>query len=310
MKNELPFGFRLRAPIPDDVHAVTDLISVCDTADYGSPDMSVEDVRAEWRRTGFVLERDAWLIFSVNDLLVAYGNVWDTGEHVRIDPTTCIHPDYRERGLEDFLVARAETHTREFLESKTIQWIADDKHADWTERLEKRGYAVTRHDYVMEIELSAKPPAPILADGFVMRSFERERDERGAWACLQEAFRDHRGHIDLDFEEWWGAYADHPEWSPELSTVVTQGDAVVAAAMVFRSFAGGWVRSLGVRRPWRKQGIAFAMLNRIFEECYARGVHKVGLGVDAENLTGATRLYERAGMQVKSHFLRYEKKLA
>jgi len=56
------------------------------------------------------------------------------------------------------------------------------------------------------------------------------------WACLQEAFRDHRGHHDIAFDEWWAGYAEHPEWTPELSTVVTQDDEVVAAAMVFQSW--------------------------------------------------------------------------
>ena len=129
------------------------------------------------------------------------------------------------------------------------------------------------------------------------------------WACLQEAFRDHRGHHDIAFDEWWAGYAEHPEWTPELSTVVTQDDEVVAAAMVFQSFAGGWIRQLGVRRVWRKNGIGLALLQHIFGECYAREIKKVGLGVDAESLTGATRLYERAGMQVKAHFVRYEKEI-
>ena len=64
---------------------------------------------------------------------------------------------------------------------------------------------------------------------------------------------------------------------------------------------------LGVRRPWRKKGIGLAILHRIFGEFYSRGVRIVGLGVDAESLTGATRLYQRAGMSVKNHYVRYER---
>lgn len=310
MNMQLPEGFVLRAPTPDDAQIVTDLIAACDTLDYGEPDLSLEDIRADWRRSGFELERNAWLIFNANRELVAYGNVWDMGAHARVDPSTCVHPKVRERGLEDFHIARAEQWTRENSDTKIIQWIANSEQASWTKRLEQRGYHTTRHDYVMEIALDVASPAPILTNGFMMRSFERGRDERAVWACLQDAFRDHRGHVDLEFDVWWASYAHHPEWSPELSTVVTQGDEVVAAAMVFHSFAGGWIRSLGVRRPWRKQGIALAMLYHIFSDCYARGIEKVGLGVDAENLTGATRLYERAGMKTKIHFVRYEKEFA
>ena len=59
----------------------------------------------------------------------------------------------------------------------------------------------------------------------------------------------------------------------------------------------GWVGTLGVRRPWRKRGIGLALLRHSFNEFYRRGKRKVGLGVDAQNLTGALRLYESAGMQ-------------
>jgi mycothiol synthase len=307
MKNELPQGYRVRAPTHDDAQSVTDLIALCDTADYGEPDLSVEDIRSDWRRDGFVLERDAWLIYAEDGTRVAYGFVWDTGDVTRIEPTTCVHPNFRERGLEDFHIAPAEEWTRSYGKTKIVQWIASETHSGWVPRLVARGYHTTRHDYVMEIELNEKPPAPILADGFVMRSFERGRDERAVWACTQEAFRDHRGHRDLEFDEWWASYDLHPEWSPELSTVVTQGAEVVAAAMVFNSFAGGWIRQIGVRRPWCKKGLGLAILQRVFADCYAREIKKVGLAVDAENLTGATRLYERAGMRVKEHYLRYEK---
>ncbi len=40
-----------------------------------------------------------------------------------------------------------------------------------------------------------------------------------------------------------------------------------------------------------------------------RGVQTVDLGVDAENLTGATRLYERAGMREARRFAIYRKQL-
>lgn len=309
LNTRVPKGFTLRAPTPDDAQSVTDFVAVCDTVDYGEPDLSIEDIRADWRRDGFVLERDAWLVYAQDGTLVAYGNVYDTGEHARVEPTTCVHPTFREQGLEDFHIAHAEAWTRAYGDTKMLQWIVNSAQPCWTERFEKRGYHTTRHDYVMEIELNHEPPAPNLPDEFVIRSFERGRDERAVWACIQEAFRDHRGHKDIEFDAWWASYAEHAEWSPELSTVVTQGDEVVAAAMVFHSFAGGWVRQIGVRRPWRNQGIALAMLQRIFGECYARGIKKVGLGVDAQNLTGATRVYERAGMQVKVHFVRYEKEI-
>jgi ribosomal protein S18 acetylase RimI-like enzyme len=64
-----------------------------------------------------------------------------------------------------------------------------------------------------------------------------------------------------------------------------------------------------VLRPWRRQGLGLALLHHTFAEFYQRGTHKVGLGVDAQSLTGATRLYERAGMHIARRFISYEKEL-
>jgi ribosomal protein S18 acetylase RimI-like enzyme len=71
----------------------------------------------------------------------------------------------------------------------------------------------------------------------------------------------------------------------------------------------GFVNTLGVRRPWRRQGLGLALLHHAFGEFYRRGQKRVGLGVDASNLTGATRLYERAGMHVARQFDLYEKEV-
>jgi ribosomal protein S18 acetylase RimI-like enzyme len=69
------------------------------------------------------------------------------------------------------------------------------------------------------------------------------------------------------------------------------------------------VRLLGVRRPWRRRGLGRALLLHAFGEFRRRGFSRSALGVDAESLTGANRLYERAGMHVAARFDIYEKVL-
>ena len=71
----------------------------------------------------------------------------------------------------------------------------------------------------------------------------------------------------------------------------------------------GWVNQLAVLRLWRRKGLGIALLLHSFAEFYRRGIVNVGLGVDAQNLTGATRLYERAGMHVALQHDTYEKEL-
>ena len=71
----------------------------------------------------------------------------------------------------------------------------------------------------------------------------------------------------------------------------------------------GWVEVLGVRRQWRRRGLALALLLHAFGEFHRRGHKRVGLGVDGENTTGAVRLYEKAGMRPGRQWDVYERQL-
>ncbi|HET9939129.1 MAG TPA: GNAT family N-acetyltransferase, partial [Gaiella sp.] len=55
---------------------------------------------------------------------------------------------------------------------------------------------------------------------------------------------------------------------------------------------------LGVLAEHRGNGLGTALLVTAFAAFRGRGLSRAGLGVDAENTTGAVRLYERAGMTV------------
>ena len=72
--------------------------------------------------------------------------------------------------------------------------------------------------------------------------------------------------------------------------------------------------SLGeiVLEPFHPERDALAVheaLEEAFGEFYRRGESRCALGVDANNTTGATRLYERAGMRVLWEAVIFEKEL-
>lgn len=71
----------------------------------------------------------------------------------------------------------------------------------------------------------------------------------------------------------------------------------------------GWVDALGVRRPWRKLGLGEALLLHSFAEFHQRGTQTIGLIVDSQNPSGATRLYQKVGMHANAEFVYYEKEL-
>jgi len=71
-----------------------------------------------------------------------------------------------------------------------------------------------------------------------------------------------------------------------------------------RIFAGAWSSNEALLRELEGRG--FGLLHA-FAELRARGLIRAGLGVDAESLTGANRLYEQSGMRVRVRFDIYEK---
>ncbi len=88
------------------------------------------------------------------------------------------------------------------------------------------------------------------------------------------------------------------------------GDEIAAVTMNDRRRYGmGWIATVAVRPDWRKRGLGLAMLYESFRRFRDLGETIVGLGVDAQNPTGATRLYERAGMRRAWAAAVYEKEL-
>jgi ribosomal protein S18 acetylase RimI-like enzyme len=130
-------------------------------------------------------------------------------------------------------------------------------------------------------------------------------------AALEHAFADHWNHHPQSFEDWWQRQLAKPDHDPSLWFLIREGDEVVAATRndPERS-GGGWIGALGVRPAWRGRGLAKALLLRSFREFHRRGQRRVGLGVDSENATGATKLYESVGMVVDTEQVVWEKLLA
>jgi ribosomal protein S18 acetylase RimI-like enzyme len=173
-----------------------------------------------------------------------------------------------------------------------------------------RGYAPVRHFFRMVIELEREPPAPQWPPGLEPRAFD-PLDAAAFHAAVEEAFADEFGHVPETFEAWRARRVEAPEATLDLWLAVWDGDEIAATLMCDRErFGMGWIGSVGVREPWRRRGLGLALLHHAFGEFWRLGQHRVALGVDAENPTGATRLYERAGMRVLFDYVLFEKRLA
>ncbi len=173
-----------------------------------------------------------------------------------------------------------------------------------------QGYTLTRVFYEMIIEFAGDLPPAVLPAGLVLRPFDAAQHARAVHQAHQESFRDHWGHVeDTPFDDWVHRL-ESPDYDPALWLVVWDGDEIAGIALCLPTTGEanlGWVEILGVRRQWRRRGLAQALLQQAFYLFGQRGLTRAGLGVDADSRTNAVALYERAGMHVRKRAFTYRK---
>ena len=211
------------------------------------------------------------------------------------------------------LLAAAETRARASMApGALIRGYAASVDDVAREAYERAGYRVIRHSFQMRIDLDGGALSTMWPDGIVVRTYA-DTDEQPVLAAVNEAFRDHWDSRPMRLDEWrrWGV--ENPRFDPGLWFIACDGDEIAGVSLCAWHYSGdphfGWVSTLAVRRPWRRRGLALALLRHSFAEFARRGATRVGLGVDAENTTGAVRLYERAGMRVARRTDAWEKTL-
>jgi mycothiol synthase len=310
----LPYGFTLRRPTLDDLAAVRHLLNVCEIAEYGVADTSENDMRMRWQRPDFNLATDAWNVLTPDGQIVASMGI-TSRQHMRVQANTYVHPDYQKHGIGTCLLGLAEEHARQHIplapDGTRIVLVGKVNSVNVTGQklLEKHGFSAIRNFWRMGIELHETPPQAQWPEGITVSTLQTGM-EHAIYEADEEAFQDHWGHTPTDFAEWshWAFGGEH--FDPTLWFLAMDGAEIAAFALCADEQEGdGWVHILGVRRPWRRKGLGLTLLHHAFGEFYRRTIQNVYLGVDAQSLTGATRLYKRAGMHVVQQSTVYEKEL-
>ena len=304
MSSSPPDQTTVRAATERDADAVAELSAAAERAVRGEADLDAADVRDWWRLID--LEQDSWLIEDCGRV-VAAATLFRRGEVPNV--WADVHPEHNGRGLGSTLVDLTEARARE-LDAGKIRRGAFGANRAARALFEARGYSHVRTWYTMRIDLGEEPPPePEWPDGVHPAPFRLE-DAEAFHAAQTEAFEDEWGFVPLPFEEWRKLRLEADDFEPSLWTIARDGDEVAAVVRcdAFR-YGGGWVGLIGVRQPWRRRGLGLALLQHTFRLFHQRGERRIGLGVDSDNSTGATQLYERAGMYVEVEEVTYEREL-
>ncbi len=234
-----------------------------------------------------------------------------------------VAPAWRHRGIGGAILRWAENRLRQIAIThppevpKSFWCYTEQDEVGLAAMLEKAGYSPARYFTQMSRpDLEDLPDFPLPA-GLELRPVLPEH-YRLIWEADVEAFRDHWGFIEPTEQEYQ-AWLGDPIFQPELWQVAWDVATDQVAGQV-RTYIDheqnrlynrrrGWTEFISVRRPWRRRGLARALIVRSLQAQKAAGMTESALGVDSQNISGATRVYEDCGFQVVKRSAVYKKAL-
>jgi mycothiol synthase len=254
------------------------------------------------------------LFVEVNGKVVGYSRVWwtQTEDGKRIYSSFAfLQPEWRHKGIRRAMLRHNERRLREIAEGHAQdgeRWLASwcsEGEEHWESLLIDVGYRAVRHAFEMvRPDLENIPDLP-LPEGLEVRPAQTEQ-YRTTFDAAKEAFRDSWEYSD----DWWNdeefeSWQQEPTFQPELWQVAWDGDQVAGMVLNFIRHdeneeyrrQRGYTETICVRRPWRRRGLARALIARSFKVLKEQGMTEAALGVDTENQNGALRLYESMGFR-------------
>ncbi|WP_416968825.1 GNAT family N-acetyltransferase [Streptomyces sp. 4F14] len=296
--------YLIRPATLEDAPEITALLNAIDVIEVGRPETDQHTVEADLKHPDTDLARDTWLAFDA-DRLVAYGLLWDESGGERIDLDHYVLPEHQDVGVSilDAMEARSLERARANGAERAVVHLYLTVRATLApQRLTARDWDVVRRYHVLHRPLDAGRDQPVeLPGGVRLRACGSEEDRRVVHALYQDTFAEHFDHHPRTYEQWFhDVDGERVDWS--LVWIVGTDELGDAGFLLARNdrAAMGWIRSIGVLRAARGQGLAGLLLRHAFATFAGLGRETVGLGVDTDNTTGAPALYARHGMTV--HF--------
>jgi mycothiol synthase len=263
--------------------------------------------------------------------MVAYGRTeWQDEESddgsgpIRVYIFKCyIVPEWRGIGLERAMLLHYEQRLRdiaashEFPGPRFFQTFLSDRHTTFTQLLESTAYTPVRYEYEMVRPNMHNIPDLPLPEGLEVRPVQPDHLP-AIWEAEVEAFRDHWGFSEPeegDYRRW----LDYPNFQPHLWQVAWDVETDQVAGMI-RNYISeeentrygrqqGYTEYISVRRPWRRRGLARALLAHSLRMHKDLGMTQAALSVDSQNPAGALHLYESMVFQVTIRVVTYRKPL-
>jgi len=306
-----------------DLPKMLAVINAAKIADQEERAETLEDITNNYKHLTNCDPYQDVLIAEVNGEVIAYSRVtwWEEAK----TSARCylsfgfVHPDWRRRGLGRAMLHENERRLAEIAGShpaeieRQFESHAINTQTDYLHLLEQEGYQpVRRFMSMVRPNLEDIPNLP-LPEGLEVRP-ARPEHYRQIWNAFQEAFLDHWGFSEQQEEDYQG-WVESSEFQPDLWQVAWEGSEVAGMILNFINpnenkeyqRLRGYTEGIGVRRPWRRRGLARALLARSLKMHRDLGLTEAALGVDTESLSGANTLYASMGFQPVRIFTTFRK---
>jgi mycothiol synthase len=285
---------------------------------------TVEDLVRLYRRLKNIDPYQDVILAEVNGEVVGYGRTrwWEEGNNQRIYSTFgSVLPAWRRKGIGRTILHWNETRLRSIAAGhpqdgrQLLESVAENSVPGVIALLEHEGYQPARYFYLMvRPDLENIPELP-LPDGLEVRPAQPEHYQPVLDANI-EAFQEHWG-MDVTNVPTLAQWMEHPNFQPSLWQVAWDGAEVVGMVLPYidqpdneaNGVLRGYTEEICVRRPWRKRGLARALIARSLHALREQGMTEAALHVDAGNETGALRLYETMGYEVVKRSVNYRKEM-
>jgi ribosomal protein S18 acetylase RimI-like enzyme len=327
----LPAGYTARPMQGEaDLPAMLAVFNASEAAAGNDAEITLEIMRYFYQHlTNCDPARDALLVENAEGLVAYARTYWqkqDNQAAYRFPLALHVHPNRAPSGLHDPLLHWLEARSRQVAAEQghpreaeaSLEMFADGTNLALIAFLERHGYAPVRFFARMERPNLDNIPDLPLPPGVEVRPVQPEH-LRAIWDASNEAFRDHWGATEPTEEDYQRFLTNPVEFQPEVWKVAWDRASNEVVGMVLGYINHeenqslrrklGWTENISVSKPWRKQGVARALMAENLRELKARGMEYAALGVDTDNPTGAMRVYETMGFRpVKRNFV-YQKPL-
>jgi mycothiol synthase len=313
--------FRGEADFPQ----MTRVLAAAEAADGNERLVTLDEIRNTYAHLPETDPARDILMAEVDGQLVAYGRVetWREDSGARLyNHFAFLDPAWRRRRIGGAMLKWFQNRLREMAAAhpddgpRFFQSFASDRAPGTEAMLLRDGYSAVRWGYLMvRPDLENIPDFP-LPDGIEVRPVLPEH-YRAIWDANTEAFRDHWGFsepTEADYQAWLN---NKTIFTPELWQIAwdTASNQVAGQVKGFINHVEnehfnrkrGWCEFISVRRPWRKRGLARALITRTLRVFKERGMTEAALGVDTQNLSGALRVYEACGFRPVKRDATYRK---